>query len=235
MVAMLGEGACFSINAASFLAVLTGLWLIRMPALPPAEPAGSALGQMKEGFLYLRQDRHAAALIGVMGAANLAAAPLWALMPFFADSIFRKGSAGTGFLTASMGAGAVAGMLGLASRASTRGLDAVVFSNATGLAISMAAFAVSPDYVFSMVTMGGVGYFLMRMNGASNTLVQSAVPEHLRGRVMGLFAAANVGVIPIGSLGGGALAALWGPRWVVGLAAAACAATAWLFHRRYRQ
>lgn len=234
MVAAVGEGVCFSLNAASFLAVLASLSLIRVPIQEPAAREGTALQHLKEGFQYLRQNRHAESLIGVMGTTNLAAAPLWALMPFFADSIFHKGSAGTGFLTASMGTGAVAGMLGLASRKSTEGLDSIVFSNAAGLALSMAAFALSPAYAFSMVAMAGVGYFLMRMNGASNTLVQSAVPENLRGRVMGLFAAANVGVIPIGSLGGGALAAMCGPRWVVGVAAILCAAAALMFHRRYR-
>jgi predicted MFS family arabinose efflux permease len=79
----------------------------------------------------------------------------------------------------------------------------------------MAAFAFSPLFALSAAMMALLGFSVMRMNGATNTELQSRVPEALRGRVMGFFAMANVGVLPLGSLGGGALAETVGASWVV--------------------
>jgi MFS family permease len=214
MVAAFGEGICFSVNSLSFLAVLGSLFLV---TAPPAEPSSdsSALAHLKEGFRYVSQEAHARRMLLLNGVVNLAVAPIWVVLPHFADSVFHRGSSGVGFLTASMGLGAVVGMLGLAARTTTVGLRSLAFWSVLLLGGAMAAFAFSPLFALSAAMMALLGFSVMRMNGATNTELQSRVPEALRGRVMGFFAMANVGVLPLGSLGGGALAETVGASWVV--------------------
>ena len=231
MVAAFGEGVCFSANSLSFLAVLGSLLLVKVP---PAEPASdtSALAHLKEGFRYVSREGHARRMLLLNAVVNLAVAPIWVVLPHFADSVFHRGSSGVGFLTASMGLGAVIGMLGLAARKSTAGLRHVAFTNVLLLGGAMAGFAFSPAFALSALLMALLGFSVMRMNGATNTELQSRVPEVLRGRVMGFFAMANVGVLPLGSLGGGALAETVGASWVVLGGGAICIVAAVVFRWR---
>jgi len=229
-VAAFGEGVCFTINSVSFLAVLASLLALRLP--PETRPAklSHPLRHLIEGFRYAWRTRDAAALLSLNAVVNLAVAPVWVLLPVFSDSIFHRGAAGVGLLTASMGAGAVIGMIGLAARGHQRGLPGVIVAGGLTLAFAQAVFAASTVFALSAAAMAAIGYGVMRMNGAINTELQTNVPEEMRGRMMGLFATANVGVIPLGSLGGGALAHAFGAPAVVAGGALLCAAAALSFY-----
>jgi predicted MFS family arabinose efflux permease len=229
-VAALGEGVCFTINSISFLAVLASLLALRLPPEPRPPTLADPLRHLIDGFRYAWRTRDAAALLGLNAVVNLAVAPVWVLLPVFSDSTFHRGAAGVGLLTASMGAGAVIGMIGLASRGHQRGLLGVIFASGLTLAFAQAIFAASTVFALSAAAMALIGFGVMRMNGAINTELQTHVPEEMRGRMMGLFATANVGVIPIGSLGGGALAQAFGAPTVVAGGALICAIAAVAFH-----
>lgn len=228
MVAAFGEGVCFALNAVSFLAVIGSLFLLTIGRQDPV-PSSGAMAHLKEGFQYVLQTPAARAPLTLVAAVNLATAPVWALLPIFADTIFHKGSAGVGFLTASMGVGAVIGMLQLASRRTSTGLSEIAFRNTLLLSVALLGFAWSASFPLSAVLMAMMGAGVMRVNGATNTELQTNVPEDMRGRLMGFFAAANVGMIPLGSLGGGWMAHAVGVRWTVFAGGILCIAAAFLF------
>lgn len=228
IVARFGEGIAFSINAVSFLAILLSLFSLRLPPAAAA-PDKHPLDHLIEGFQYMRRSPKVWPLLGVSSAVNLAAAPAFVLLPFFADATFARGSAGVGFLTAAMGVGAIIGTLGLASRGSNEGLARVTFFESVVLGLALAGLAWAPLFSLALAAMFVIGYSIMRQNAATNTQVQTMIDESFRGRVMGVYSMTNVGVLPLGSLGGGALAQAIGTPWTVLACGVLCVASAFAF------
>lgn len=228
IVARFGEGIAFSINAVSFLAILLSLFSLRLPPTAAA-PNKHPLDHLTEGLQYLRRSPKVWPLLGISSAVNLAAAPAFVLLPFFADAAFGRGSEGVGFLTASMGVGATIGTLGLASRRTNAGLAGVTFFESVLLGLALAALAWAPAFSLALAAMFVIGYSIMRQNAATNTQVQTMIDESFRGRVMGVYSMTNVGVLPIGSLAGGAFAQSIGAPWTVFASGALCIAAALAF------
>lgn len=231
IVASFGEGVCFSLNAVSFLAVIGSLLLIRFPR-EETNTSMNPLSHLAEGLRYAARSARIWPVLGISGAVNIAVAPVFALLPFFSDAMFRMGSSGVGFLTAAMGLGAIVGTLGLASRKNSDGLTSVIFVNSIMLAFAMAAFAWAPTFSIAMAMMFALGYALMRQNASTNTELQTQADEIFRGRLMGLYATSVIGMLPVGSLAGGALAQQVGARWTVFAGSILCLATAVLFRTR---
>ena len=228
VIAAAGEGVCFSINAATFLAVLGSLFLLRLPPLRP-ERRDTPWRHMREGFRYVASHQPVLALLAINAAMNITRAPAVALAPFFADAIFGRGSEGLGILTAAAGLGAIAGTLGLARRTGARGLPRVVFSSALATGACLVLFAWSPSFWSSLAVFALIGFNHMRQNASANTLIQTLIPDAYRGRVMALYSMTVVGVLPIGHLVGGAAAERIGPRWTVFWGGLACIAAALAF------
>lgn len=225
MIAAVGEGTCFLLNAVTFLAVIGSLLALRLPPMARLKPA-SPWSHLRDGWRYLRSHRPVRALLVANALANIARAPAVALAPFFADAIFQKGARGLGVLTAAAGLGAVAGTLGLARRTGTAGLPGVVLSSLLITGVCLVLFAWSPWYGLALAAYVLLGYSQMRQNAATNTLVQTLIPDEYRGRMMALFSMTVIGVMPLGQLLGGAVAEWIGVRGTVllggllGLAAA---------------
>jgi MFS family permease len=230
IVAWLGEAFCFSINAASFLAVIFCLAAMRLPSLP-APPVESAWKRLADGVRYVRSSRPVRAVLFLMAATTLSAMPILVLAPFFADGIFHRGSAGLGFLSGAMGLGAIAGALQIAQRSHSRGLPETIFRSSVGIAITLALFAVSPWFGLSLAIMTAVGFCVMRLNASANSLVQTLAPDEYRGRIMAFYTMTVVGLSPFGSLAAGALASRLGvqPTVLVGSAICLCAGFAFRF------
>jgi predicted MFS family arabinose efflux permease len=230
VIARFGEGIAFSANAVSFLAVLVSLVALRLPVFQP-DTDKHPLDHLMEGLRYVVQSPNVWPLLAISSAVNVAAAPVFVLLPFFADATFGKGSAGVGFLMASMGVGAIIGTLGLASRRTNEGLPGVIFTGSLTLGAAIALFAWSPAFALSMAAMFVIGYSIMRQNASTNTQVQTMIDESFRGRVMGVYSMTNVGVLPIGSLAGGALAQSFGAQWTVFACGVLCVLAAFAFRR----
>ncbi len=127
LVATLGEGICFSLNAVSFLAVIGGLLAMRLPRFEPPPPP-SPWQHLIDGFRYAHRSRLLRVLLGLVAIVTISGMPALVLMPFFADAIFHRGSQGLGFLMGAMGTGAVVGTLVLARRPQATGLSGVIFT-----------------------------------------------------------------------------------------------------------
>ncbi|MGC8793626.1 MAG: MFS transporter [Bryobacteraceae bacterium] len=232
LVARFGEGVCFALNAASFLAVIGSLLAMRLPLFAARAPE-SAWEHLKDGFRYAHRSPPLRTLLGLVGAANLAGMPVIVLMPFFADEIYRRGSQGLGFLLGAMGMGAIAGTLWLAGRGRTEDLPGVIWASSITLGAAYLAFALSPSYWLALALMPVVGFSVMRQNASANTLIQTLIPDHYRGRIMALYAMMVVGLGPFGSLAAGALARYIGVRGAVLLGGILCLwAASWFRLRR---
>src|SRR5450759_161606 len=127
-------------------------------------------------------------------------------MPSFADGIFHSGPRGLGLLMGATGIGAVLGALSVAARTGVKGLAAINGRACAGFGASLALFALSHWFWLSLVMLIPVGYALMTQMACTNTLIQTMVPDHLRGRVMALYSVMSMGMAPFGALGAGAIA-----------------------------
>ncbi len=228
-VAAFGEGICFLLNAASFVALI--VCLLRMG--PAVRAAGhGAGGTVLDGFRYAWRTRELLTLLALAGVMNIAYGPVLALGPFFADGIFHKGSAGLGFMVGCIGAGALAGVLELARHKGIRELPSVMHWSTFGMAAGMALFAWSSAYWLSLAINLFIGFSIVRQNVSGNSLIQSIVPDEFRGRVTALYSMVASGFVPFGSLASGILAEKYGARWVMFGGAMLCLAAALAYSTR---
>jgi MFS family permease len=232
LVATIGEGWCFFSNAVSYIAVITCLLLMKITAQRRVPLPGSALASIIEGFQYVRRTGPVRALLLLLGLVSLMGMPYAVLMPIFADRILHGGPRGLGLLMGASGIGALAGALSLAARSGTRGLGRWVAFSCAGFGISIILFSLSRSFWLSAALLVPAGFSMMIQMASSNTLVQSMVPNNLRGRVMAVYSMMFMGMAPIGALLAGALAGRLGAPTTVMIGGAVCIAGAVVFGLR---
>ena len=231
LVAKIGEGWCFFANSVSYIAVITGLLMMRVAARKRG-PQASPLAHMLEGFRFVRHTAPIRAILLLLGLVSLVAMPYTVLMPIFADRILHGGARGLGILMGATGVGALLGALTLATRTGVRGLGRWVMLSCGGFGISLVAFALSRYFWLSAALLVPVGFCMMLQMSSSNTLIQAMVPDELRGRVMSVYSMMFMGMAPMGALFGGALAEHLGAPVTVVIGAFAAIGGAALFGSR---
>ncbi len=232
LVASIGEGWCFFANAASYIAVIAGLLLMKIERTNIAPREGSPIEHIKEGFRFVRYTAPIRAILLLLGLVSLVGMPYSVLMPVFATKILH-GNAGTlGVLMGATGVGALIGALLLASRTELRGLGRFVFISCAGFGGSLIVFSFSHWYALSVALLVPVGFCMMVQMASSNTLIQAMVPDVLRGRTMAVYSMMFMGMAPLGSLlAGGAADRIGAPRTVaIGGAVAIVGAIAFAWH-----
>jgi len=206
LVAAVGEGVCFLVNALSFLAVIGCLLAMEVPQKAKAAQA-HAIIFLAEGLRYARSTPHVRAALALIAVLSLTAMPYTVLLPVFAGNVLHTDANGLGWLMAATGMGALAGALRIARRGTIRGLGRLIAGATLLFGVSLLALAASTSLWFSIPVLLAVGYGMITGMAGCNTLLQSLVPDHLRGRVMSLYTLFFLGMAPIGSLMAGALAA----------------------------
>src|SRR4051812_6389530 len=232
LVAAGGEGWCFFANAVSYIAVLLGLLLMRMPARALPERPASLLAHVAEGFRFVRRQRPIRALLLLLGLVSLMGTPYAVLMPIISDQKFHAGARGLGILMGASGVGALIGALSLARRTTLRGYGRSIALAATTFGLSLIAFSSVRFFWLAVAFLLPVGFSMMTQMAASNTLIQSMVPNALRGRVMAVYSMMFMGMAPIGALLAGALADWIGATKTVAAGGAFCIAGGLLFLQR---
>ncbi len=232
LVASIGEGWCFFANAVSYIAVLVGLFLMHVPPHKEAHAPGSPLAHVIEGFRFVTQNPPVHALLILLGVVSLTGMPYAVLMPIFADRVLHGGAATLGWLMGASGVGALAAALLLASRQTLEGLGRWIAVSAIGFGTGLGIFSLSRTFWLSSGILALMGFALMIQMGSSNTLIQSMVPDRLRGRVMAVYSMMLMGMAPIGSLLAGAAADRIGAPWTVAAGGAICTIAAALFWLR---
>lgn len=229
LVARVGEGWCFLVNAVSFLAVIAGLLMMNMTARTTVPLPGSAPGSILEGFRYVRRTGPVRALLLLLGLVSLMGMPYAVLMPVFADQILHGGPRGLGLLMGASGTGALVGAVVLAARKGIRGLGHWIALAAAGFGMSLILFSLSRSFWLSAALLVPAGFSMMIEMAASNTMIQSLIPDALRGRVMAVYSMMFMGMAPFGALLAGALAHRIGAPATVMVGGSACIAGAVLF------
>jgi MFS family permease len=232
LVASIGEGWCFFANAVSYIAVLIGLFLMKVERQEEVSQPGSPLSHVVEGFRFVTQNPPVHALLMLLGVVSLTGMPYAVLMPIFADRVLHGGAATLGWLMGASGVGALAAALILASRQKLDGLGRWVAVSAIGFGVGLAIFSFSRTFWLSTGILALMGFAVMIQMGSSNTLIQSMVPDRLRGRVMAVYSMMLMGMAPIGSLLAGAAADRIGAPLTVAAGGGVCTIAAGLFWLR---
>ncbi|MBI4463453.1 MAG: MFS transporter [Acidobacteria bacterium] len=232
LVAALGEGYCFVINGSTFLALIGGLLMMRLPPWVPQAEAVSPWHHFREGWDYVRHHAPSRALLIHLGIVSIMNYPFLVLMPVFADRILHGGPRALGILMSSVGVGAILGSLYMASRTGLRGLSRTITQATLAYSAALILFAFSPFLYLSSLVLMVAGFGMMLQVASTNTTLQTITPDALRGRVVSFYSMMFQGMLPIGSLMAGWLGELIGPRYAVALGAAVCIVAALVFNRK---
>ena len=200
LVASFGEGWCFFANSVSYIAVIAGLLLMKVPPRPRAAESVSPFEHIAEGFRFVRHAGPIRALLLLVGLVSLVAMPYAVLMPVFAAKILHGNARTLGILMTSAGSGALIGALMLASRRGVKGLSRIVSIACAAFGLALILFSFSRWWILSAVLLIPVGFSVMTQMGSTNTLIQSMVPDRLRGRTMAVYSMMFLGVAPFGAL-----------------------------------
>lgn len=229
LIAAVGEGWCFTVDAISYVAVIASLLAMRLVPRPRPPRTTRVWAELRAGFTYARAFAPIRALLLLLAMVSLTGVPYMVLMPVFASDVLGGQAHLLGILTGAVGLGAVTGALWLAARPTVRGLDRALVGAATVFALGLVGFGLSRWLWLSLPLLVATGAGMMMTMAATNTLVQTLVDEDKRGRVMSFYTMAFFGMAPFGALGGGALAARIGAPATVAIGGALTLAAVALF------
>jgi len=232
LIAWVGEGICFLLNALSFIPVLWSLASMRLPAPQGVPPTRHILVELKEGVRYAYDFAPIRWILLLLGLVSMMGVPCQVLMPIFARDIFQGGPHTLGFLMGMFGLGALIGALTLAARKNVLGLVRAIAWTAVFLGVMIVLFSLSRNLVLSMAFLLLFGFGVMVNMAASNTVLQTLVDEDKRGRVMGLYTLAFMGTMPFGSLLAGMLATKIGAPWTLLICGVCCVLGSLVFVRK---
>jgi MFS family permease len=223
LISAVGLAWCYFLNAVSYLAVIWALIAMRLPPFRRPEHPGDAWAQFREGARFVWRDRRVLALVGMMGVISVFGFPYLVLMPVFARDVLKVGASGLGFLSASVGVGAVTAALGLAAFGNRVRKGGILVWTGPIFGVALVAFAVTPWFPVALPMLAVAGGAMILNNAVTNTLLQTIVPDALRGRVMGFFAFVFLGMAPFGAFQAGWLAEQIGASATVVIGGAVCA------------
>ncbi len=216
VVAVIGEGWCFFANGVSFIAVITGLLMMK-DLRPRHAIEGSALQNIIEGFRFVAHTGPIRALMLLLGLVSFTAMPYAVLMPIFADQILHGGATALGVLMGASGLGALGGAVTLAMRKSVRGLGKWIAIACSSFGVCLILFAFSRVMWLSVALLIPTGFSVMLQMASSNTLIQRMVPDRLRGRAMAVYSMMFMGMAPLGALLAGSVAHAMGAPLTVAM------------------
>ncbi|MGH2860283.1 MAG: MFS transporter [Solirubrobacteraceae bacterium] len=220
MIAAFGSGWCFLINAASFVAVISSLVRLDVGELDPVTPSPRAKGQLREGLRYVRSVPRIVIPLAMMGIVGCLTYEFSVSLPYMAAHGLHSGSAAFGFMTASMGVGAVIWGLVVATRGKT-GIATLVLS-CVAFGVMMCFATLAPNLPLELIALALVGGSSISFMSQANATIQLAAAPEMRGRVMSLWFIALQGSTPIGGPIIGAVMAGFGARAGLGVGAVTC-------------
>lgn len=232
LIARAGEGFCFLANGLSYLAVIAGLLMMRLPPQPPPRHRGAVRDHLREGFHYAFGFMPIRALLLLLALVSLTGASYTQLLPIFAQQILHGDARTQGLLLSAAAVGALAGALYLAGRRTVRGLGRVIAVSPVIFGAGLIAMGLSSRLGVTLALMPVIGLGLMVQTASTNTILQTIVDDDQRGRVMSFYSMAFMGMVPLGSLFAGSLAHLIGARATVIVGGGCCIAGALWFVRR---
>jgi len=230
LIGVVGLAGCFFFNGLSYIAVIIGYLAMQLPAVVAKTDHPPMWEATMEAFRHVASNRVTRTIIILVAIVSLFGWPYTVLMPVFARDVLHVGAKGYGYLMALNGVGAFAGAMTLASLGNYPNRRRLVFGGLTGFSIMLFVFAMSRIFWLSGLALVCSGWFMLLFFATANTSVQMRTPDELRGRVMGIYSLAFIGLSPIGSLLAGAIARATSASFAVGLGAVVCALSALIVH-----
>jgi MFS family permease len=223
LIAIIGMSGCFYLNGISFLAVILALFLIKINKSTGNNKNNTALKDLKDGLIFVKNNRLILMLITMVGIVSLFGISYIILMPIFANDVLKVGVKGMGILMSSSGVGALIAGLTLARLGDFKYKGKLLMSAALVFSLSVVLFGLSKNFLFSLFTLLFVGGASIMALALINTILQTTVPDDFRGRVMGVYMLTFAGILPFGNLIAGSLAHALGVSFTVSVSGVICA------------
>lgn len=234
IIAASGEGFCFLINGLSYIAVIAGLLMMRVPLHRRAASKPAVFQHLKEGFVYAFGFPPIRSLLLLLALVSLTGASYAQLLPVFAQQILHGGARTQGLLASAAGLGALAGAMLLAMRRSVRGLGVWIAWAPAVFGAGLIGMGLSSALWLTLTVMTVIGFGFLVLMAATNTILQMIVDDDKRGRVMSFYTMSFMGTVPLGSLLAGSLVHLIGAPATVISGGVCCIAGALVFAARLK-
>jgi len=208
-IGTLGMGWAFIANGVSFIAVIIALLMMNVRPVEPIT-SGGLLDHLQEGVAYVRQTPTALQVVVLVALMSVFAMNFNILVPVLAKDVLHEEAAGFGFLTSAQGIGALIGALWVASISHLGPRPSLLLGGAAVLSVSSFLLADARHFAVAAALLAIAGGSMVTFTAMANTSLQLTAPDHLRGRVMSVYAIVMGGMTPAGALVAGTLAQFWG-------------------------
>jgi predicted MFS family arabinose efflux permease len=225
-MAQFGIAACFFFDGLSFVAVICGLLMMRLPAFTRPRHAEAGLRRALGGFHYVWNNPRVFTILSLFAVVGVFGWSYSVLMPAFARDVLGLGETAYGTLLAASGVGALCGALGVAGLGHHFTPRKVALAGVWNFSAMLVLFAYNRNFYAALPLLAGGGFGMMLFFSMSNSAVQTSVPDEMRGRVMGVWALVFGGMMPLGSLEAGLLARAVGVPATIAIGAIVCAIAA---------
>lgn len=235
LMAKLGIAMCFFVNGLSFIAVIAGLLMMRLPPFVPPAELSSTGRHMLEGFKYVATHRRVRRLLVLFGIVGIFGWSYSVLLPAYARDLMHVDAGGYSALLSANGLGALLGALTVATFGSRIRPRLLIFGGLWLFAAMLVLLAVFRSYWLVMACLVVGGWGLLLYFATTNTLIQTSVSDEMRGRVMGIWAVVFGGMMPLGGLYSGFMSDAAGIPWAIASGAVICAIAGFVTWVRVRQ
>ncbi|HET7379262.1 MAG TPA: MFS transporter [Gaiellales bacterium] len=208
-IGTLGMGWAFIANGVSFVAVIIALLMMNVRPVEPIT-SGGLLEHLQEGIAYVRRTPAALQVVVLVALMSVFAMNFNILVPVLAKDVLHEEAAGFGFLTSAQGIGALIGALWVASISHLGPRPSLLLGGAAVLSVSSFLLADARHFAVAAALLAIAGGSMVTFTAMANTSLQLTAPDHLRGRVMSMYAIVMGGMTPAGALVAGTLAQFWG-------------------------
>jgi MFS family permease len=222
LVGAAGVGMCFFLNGVSYIAVIAGLLAMRLPPAPPRPAPSSAWEDLRQVFSFIRRDARVSALVVLVAVFSVLGFPFLVLMPVVARDVLQTDARGYGLLMAAVGVGAMLGALGLAIRGPRVHKGRLLLEGGAAFGALLVVFAAVRSVGVALALLALAGCAMIVTTALANTMLQTLVPDELRGRVMAFYAFVFVGMAPLGAFQAGLVAEHTGAPVAIGLGGVGC-------------
>jgi MFS family permease len=226
LIGWVGVAMCFFLNGLTFVAVITGLLMMRLGSFQRPVHAGSASEHAWNGLVYALRHQRVRTILLLFLAVGVFGWSYGVLMPAFARDVLGRGANGYGILMSASGTGALIGALVVATYGHLFTPRRLALGGVWIFSIALFALSLSRNFYSSLAYLLVAGFGMLLFFSTSNTVLQTIVPDEMRGRVMGVWSLVFGAMIPLGSLEAGALAHWVGTSFALAVGAIICAASA---------
>src|SRR5947208_2741902 len=226
MIGAVGVAMCFFLNGLSFIAVIAGLLMMRLPPFEPRVHVASAGEHAWNGIVYSMKHPRVRTILVLFLAVGVFGWSYAVLMPAFARDVLGRGANGYGVLMSASGLGAFVGALMVATYGHLFIPRRLALGGVWLFSVALLAVSFTKEFVPAFVLLFVAGFGMLLFFATSNTVLQTIVPDEMRGRVMGVWSLVFGAMIPLGSLEAGTVAHLLGTSFALAFGAIICAVSA---------